>query len=74
MQAIKEFKNILTDIHMDSTSIDSLSILFKNEDIHSIVFILAKERENILNNIHKNQSDLELLDYLIFTLKNNKRK
>jgi hypothetical protein len=59
----------LYDSGCDKELIDEFFSLLEQNKFEKIYELLRKHREALLETIHKNQKEIDILDYLIFNLK-----
>lgn len=59
----------LRDAGCNKKLIDELLSLLEQNKFEKIYELLRKHRESLLNTIHKNQKEIDILDYLIVALK-----
>lgn len=62
----------LKDTGCDKKIINEFIELLNNNDLNNIFSLLRKYREELLEIVHKKQKEIDILDYLILDLKNNK--
>lgn len=62
----------LKDAGCDKNIINDFIELLNNKDLNNIFSLLRKYREELLEIVHKKQKEIDILDYLILDLKNNK--
>lgn len=59
----------LRDAGCNKKLIDEFLSLLEQNKFEKIYELLRKHRESLLNTIHKNQKEIDILDYLIVALK-----
>lgn len=59
----------LRDAGCNKKLIDEFLFLLEQNKFEKIYELLRKHRESLLNTIHKNQKEIDILDYLIVALK-----
>lgn len=64
----------LQDAGCNQELIDKFLELFSKNEKEKIYDLLSKYRRTLLNTLHKNQKEIDNLDYLILDLKNNNYK
>ena len=64
----------LKDAGCDKKVIDEFLKLFSDHNKSEMLNLLTKYRKKLLEKIHKNEKELDNLDYLILDLKNNNYK
>lgn len=64
----------LKDAGCNKKMIEEFLSLFSTNNKNEMLNLLAKYRRELLEKIHKNQKELDDLDYLIIELKNNNHK
>ena len=64
----------LKDAGCDKKVIDEFLKLFSDHNKSEMLNLLTKYRKKLLGKIHKNEKELDNLDYLILDLKNNNYK
>ncbi len=64
----------LKDAGCNKEIIDEFLKLFSKENKAEMLSLLTKYRKKLLEKIHKNEKELDVLDYLILDLKNNNYK
>lgn len=64
----------LKDAGCNKEIIDEFLRLFSKENKSEMLNLLTKYRKKLLEKIHKNEKELDVLDYLILDLKNNNYK
>ena len=64
----------LKDAGCTKEIIDEFLKLFSKENKAEMLSLLTKYRKKLLEKIHKNEKELDVLDYLILDLKNNNYK
>ena len=62
----------LEDAGCSSKIIDDFLSLWKQNKIEDIYTLLRRYRASLLENIHKKQKEIDILDYLFLSLKNIK--
>ena len=62
----------LKDAGCDLKTTNRFKDLLEQGKIEDIYILLKKYRESLLNYIHKKQKEIDILDYLVFDLKNIK--
>lgn len=60
----------LHDAGCNKQIIDEFFILLEKNQFEKIYELLRKHRKSLLETIHKNQKEIDILDYLIINLKN----
>ena len=60
----------LKDAGCDSNTTNKFKDLLEQGKIEDIYVLFKKYRESLLNNIHKKQKEIDILDYLVLNLKN----
>lgn len=60
----------LHDAGCNKQIIDEFFILLEKNQFEKIYELLGKHRKSLLETIHKNQKEIDILDYLIINLKN----
>ncbi len=63
----------LKDAGCDLKTTNRFKDLLEQGKIEDIYILLRNYRESLLNNIHKKQKEIDILDYLVLDLKNIKR-
>ena len=64
----------LKDAGCNKEIIDEFLRLFSKENKSEMLNLLTKYRKKLFEKIHKNEKELDVLDYLILDLKNNNYK
>lgn len=59
----------LKDAGCNSNRIEKIIELYRQGKKEEICRILEKHRENILSNIHKNEKQIDCIDYFIYQMK-----
>lgn len=59
----------LQDAGCNQKIIDEFLDLLDNKQIDKIFILLSKYRSSLLESLHKNQKEIDILDYLIVDLK-----
>lgn len=62
----------LKDAGCDRKLIDEFFELSSKKENEKVIDLLEKKRQKLLEKLHKNEKELDNLDYLILDLKNNK--
>lgn len=61
----------LEDAGCNQNQIKEFLELFSKKEKDKILNLLAKHREILIKKLHKDQKEVDILDYLILDLKNN---
>lgn len=64
----KEIIQNLKDAGCDNKQIQELMELYKQGQKEEMHKILDKHRKNILNKVHKNEKEIECIDYFIYQM------
>ena len=59
----------LQDAGGDTKIVIEFSELLEKKQIEKVFILLSKYRNSLLESLHKNQKEIDILDYLIFDLK-----
>lgn len=63
----------LKDAGCDNKQIQVLLELYKNGEKEKVHKILDKHRKNVLNKVHKNEKQIDRIDYFIYQMERKKR-
>lgn len=65
----REFIENLQDAGGDTKIVKEFSELLEKKQIDKVFILLSKYRNSLLESLHKNQKEIDILDYLILNLK-----
>lgn len=63
----------LKDAGCDNKQIQELLELYKNGEKEKVHKILDEHRKNVLNKVHKNEKQIDCIDYFIYQMERNKK-
>lgn len=64
----------LMDAGCDSKTMESCMACFDEGSMAKMLSTLAKHRQALLNELHKEQKRIDCLDYLVYTIQQNRKQ